>query len=54
MAIIAYIGNTINICLEEPDGGDYILKEFQIESAIGDDNKQGTFFVSASKSLIYV
>ena len=38
MAIVAYIGNTINVCLEEPDGGD-ILKEFALETEIGDGSK---------------
>lgn len=37
-AIVAYIGNTINICLEEPEGGD-ILREFAVETEIGDNSK---------------
>jgi hypothetical protein len=38
MAIVAYIGNTINVCLEEPVGGD-ILEEFSLETEIGDGSK---------------
>ncbi|KAJ3306487.1 hypothetical protein HDV03_005097 [Kappamyces sp. JEL0829] len=39
-AIVAYLGNSINFCLQEPEGGDSILREFAIESAIGDGSKQ--------------
>ncbi|KAJ3261562.1 Mitochondrial distribution and morphology protein 12 [Boothiomyces macroporosus] len=40
-AIIAYLGNVINICLKEPENRESILQDLSIESAIGDGNKQG-------------
>lgn len=44
-AVLASIGNTLSFCLKQPDGPEGILHEFSIESAIGDGNKQGTFWL---------
>ena len=39
-AVIAYLDQSINFCLLEPEEGTRILKDLTIESVIGDNNRQ--------------